>query len=157
MLSSHMTLKKYLINLKLVHTALIFSLISLGLVAVFVFHINNTGEVFISQTSKYAILAVVLAALALWTFTGKLLRKDPSIPLKQRVQSWYIFRVVRGAVLESVGMTGIVASIVTSDEMYLIAPAFVTAILVVSLPSEEKVVYELGLPPEEAKELQTML
>lgn len=152
-----MTLKKYLVTLKLVYTSLIISLVSLGLVTVFVFHINNTAEVVISRTSKYAILAVVLAALALWTFTGKLLKKDPALPLKQRVQSWYIFRVVRGVVLESVGMTGIVASIVTSDAMYLIAPAFVVAILVISLPSEVKVVHELGLRSNEADELQTMI
>ena len=151
-----MTLNKYLATLKLVYIALIVSLLSIGLVAVFVFHLYEAEGVLQNRISKYAILAIIAAALAFWTFSNKLLKKDPAIPLRQRVQSWYIFRVVRGAVLESVGMTGIVASIITTDKMYLIAPVFVTGILVASLPTEFKLVYELGLNTEEVKELQTM-
>lgn len=151
-----MTLNKYLVTLKLVYITLIVSLLSIGLVAVFVFHLYEAEGVLQSRLSKYAILAIIAAALAFWTFSNKLLKKDPGIPLRQRVQSWYIFRVVRGAVLESIGMTGIVASIVTTDKMYLIAPVFVTGILAVSLPTELKLIHELGLSAEEVKELQTM-
>lgn len=151
-----MTLRKYLSTLKIVYIALMVSLVSIGLISFFVFHLNSPDVVFQSRISRYAILAIAAAALAIWSFTGKLLKKDPSVPLRQRVQSWYIFRVVRGAVLESVGMTGIVASVITSDQAYLLAPAFVVGVLAVSLPSPLKISHELGLSAEESKELLEM-
>jgi len=151
-----MTLNKYLTILRLVYISLITSLVLFTLVSFFVFFSQNEPSTVPAGLPKYAIIAIALAALAGWTFTGKLLKTDPGIPLQQRMQSWYNYKVIRGAVLETIGMIGIVGSVVTYDPMYFLAPIFIATVLVTVMPSERRVQIDLGLSSEEMENLKKL-
>ncbi len=151
-----MTLKKYLTILRLVYISLISTLVLFTAVSFFVFF--SIGGVTQAPVGlpKYAILTVTMAALAGWTFTGKLLKTDPTIPLQQRMQSWYNYKVIKGAVLESIGLVGVVATIITYDPLYFLAPIFIAGILFTVLPTERRVQIDLALSQEEIEELKKL-
>lgn len=151
-----MTLAKYLTILKLVYISLIASLAMFSLVSFFVFFSKEGSAVSTAGLPKYGILAVTFASLAGWTFTGKLLKTDRTIPLQQRLQSWYNYKVVRGVVLESVGMVGVVATVITNDPLYFLAPIFIAGILFTVLPSETRIRADLGLSADEMDELRQL-
>ncbi|WP_339787173.1 hypothetical protein [uncultured Imperialibacter sp.] len=151
-----MTLKKYLTILRLVYISLMSTLALFTMVSFFVFFSGEGATIIPTGLPKYAILAVALATLAGWTFTGKLLKTDPNIPLQQRLQSWYNYKVIRGGVLETVGLIGVVGAIVTYDAMYFLAPVFIFAILFTVLPSERRIQIDLALSEEEMEELKKL-
>lgn len=151
-----MSFKKYLTILKLVYIALISSLAIISGVSFFVFFSSGAGMPDPIALPKYAILTVAVAALAGWTFTGKLLKKEKDIPLPQRLQSWYNYKVIRAGVLETIGMVGVVGAIVSHDAVYFLAPLFIASILVIVMPSDRRIQIDLELTSDEMDALRAL-
>jgi len=153
-----MTLNKILTTLKLIHMALASSLGMFAVVIFFVFFSEDAAKGALVEVPKYALMAVLTAILLSWVFSRKMLKKGSDIPLDKRLQGWYSFRIVRCALLESIGMFGVIATIFTSDTTFFVAPIFIGAILIISIPNETRLQLELALSHDEmeqAKKLNT--
>lgn len=151
-------LNKFLTTLKLIHIALAISLGMFGAVIYFVFFGEGSTAGALVEVPKYVLMAALTVILLSWVFSSKMLKKGSDVPLDKRVLAWYNFRIVRCALLESIGMFGVIATIFTGDPTFFVAPVFIAAILVISIPNEARLQLELGLSHDEmeqAKKLNT--
>jgi len=144
-----MMLNKLLTTLKLIHIGLATSLGMFGAVVYFVFFSDSSAAGAIVEVPKYVLMAALSVILLSWVFSSKMLKKGSDIPLNKRVLAWYNFRIVRCALLESIGMFGIVATIFTGDTTFFVAPVFIAAILIISIPNEARLQLELSLGHDE--------
>ncbi len=151
-------LNRFLTTLRLIHIALATTLGMFGAVVYFVFFSDGSTTGAIVEVPKYVLMAALAVILLSWVFSSKMLKKGSDIPLDKRVLGWYNFRIVRCALLESIGMFGVIATIFTGDTTFFVAPVFIGAILIISIPNEARLQLELSLSHDEmeqAKKLNT--
>ncbi|MBI9066976.1 MAG: hypothetical protein JEZ09_06765 [Salinivirgaceae bacterium] len=158
MQTEKLTGKKYIINLKTIHFAMVFGLLSFFVIALFLKEPISREELILSEI-KPSLINVYFLILGIFSFFGlivgeilsrkKIEQARTKILLIEKVNEYMAAKIIKYAMLEAPTLLAIVFYLMAPLLGFVVLTIALLALLLISYPSKSRIIQELNLKKQE--------